>query len=455
MNLRFLCRLYSLFCLSPTETKSIQIMKYNSLQFFLIASDKNFGLCVKNVFLPLKSYPYSTRKVSCISHVNRMIRLIIMFFITLPLTLNAQPVLEGTVQIRVNDPAVTVTADRLSAKVNETVTVTLQGLVTGKKAMVKVGSTFGKEEVEVAIVEEGTTYTFTMPAYPVFIDVDIRATGESTTAFYRLSVETLGVSEGKVVMAVTGATDGDVVSSGSSYQIKAGAKVTARLQTPLADGLSLLSIRGYAPDGSWQMTPLAGTDGKVPMEVTFTMPPTEVVLRFSIHEQSIPDPGPDPVPVYYNVTIPSVEGVATDPVAGTYRVEAWDNFVFYLTLGEDYDQSVPVVTTDRGDELTPRANDGAYIVKSVRQHVIVGIDGIRRNPAVGNEEIGKPTGGFSLHCSGNTLYICNDRPEVARIYTFGGSLVRTVKVAAGVQAVELPRGSYIVRIGEKGSKIVL
>lgn len=453
MNLRFLCRLHSPFCLSPTETKSIQIMKHKSLQFFLITSDKNFGLCAKNAFLPLKSYLYSTRKVSCISHVNRMIRLIITFFITLPLTLNAQPVLEGTVQIRVNDPAVAVTADRLSAKVNETVTVTLQGLVTGKKATVKAGSTFGKEEVEVAIVEEGTTYTFIMPAFPVFIDVDVRAAGESTTTFYSLSVETLGVSEGKVVMAVTGATGEDVVSSGSSYQVKAGAKVTARLQTPLADGLSLLSIRGYAPDGSWQMTPLAGTDGKVPTEVTFTMPPTEVVLRFSIHEQSIPDP--DPVPVYYDVTIPSVEGVATDPVAGTYRVKAWDNFVFYLTLDKDYDQSVPVVTTDRGDELTPRASDGAYIVQSVRQDVVVSIDGIRRNPAVGNEEVGKPSGGFSLHCSGNSLYICNDRPEVARIYAFGGSLVRTVKVAAGVQAVELPRGSYIVRIGEKGTKIVL
>lgn len=378
-----------------------------------------------------------------------------MAFIILPLTLNAQPVLEGTVQIRVNDPAVTVTADKLSAKVNETVTVTLQGLATGKKATVKAGSTFGKEDVEVAIVEEGATYIFTMPAFPVFIDVDVRAADESTTAFYRLSVETLGVSEGKVAMAVTGATDEDVVSSGSSYQVKAGAKVTARLQTPLADGLSLLSIRGYAPDGSWQMTPLAGTDGKVPMEVTFTMPPTEVVLRFSIHEQSTPDPGPDPVPVYYNVTIPSVEGVATDPVAGTYRVEAWGSFVFYLTLGKDYDQSVPVVTTDRGDELTPRASDGAYIVKSVRQDVAVSIDGIRHNPAVGNEEIGKGAGGLSLRSSENTLYICNDRPEVARIYTFSGSLVRTVKVAAGVQAVELPRGSYIVRIGEKGTKIVL
>ena len=37
-------------------------------------------------------------------------------------------------------------------------------------------------------------------------------------------------------------------------------------------------------------------------------------------------PDPDPEPTYYTVTLPSVEGATTDPVAGDYDVESWDNF---------------------------------------------------------------------------------------------------------------------------------
>lgn len=155
------------------------------------------------------------------------------------------------------------------------------------------------------------------------------------------------------------------------------------------------------------------------------------------------------------MTIPPVEGAVTDPAAGSHRIEAGEDFCFYLTLDKDYDRSTPVVTTDRGDELTPRTSDGAYVVRTVRQNIAIRIDGIRRNTAVSNEKIETPAAGFSLSSSGNTLHIYNDLPGVARIYTFGGSLVRTVDVEAGMQSVQLSRGVYIVRMGEESLKIVL
>ncbi len=385
-----------------------------------------------------------------------VLRLLSLFLICSIPILKAQSTLQGTVQTRVNDPAVTVTVDNPSAKKGDQVTVQLKGLEAGKSATVTAGRTFGGTEVGVSI--NGEEYTFTMPDHPVYVDVKIQAVSGGNPGSYPLTVETPGVSAGKVTVTVTTKADGNLTPSGSSYNVKTGAQVTARLQTPLASRLSLLSIRGYAPDGSWQLTPLVGTDGEEPTEVTFTMPSKAVVLRFTIHEETTPDPGPGPTPgpdpVYYDITLPVVEGAATDPVAGTYRVKAWDSFLFYLTPDKNHDQSVAVVTTDRGDMLTPRSSDGAYVVERVRQDITVRIEGIRSNPPVANEEIRKEVEGISLYRSGNTLYVQSDRAASVGIYTFGGSLVRTVKVEAGVLPVELPRGAYIVRMGEKSQKVI-
>ncbi|WP_301039016.1 GLUG motif-containing protein, partial [Parabacteroides goldsteinii] len=93
-----------------------------------------------------------------------------------------------------------------------------------------------------------------------------------------------------------------------------------------------------------------------------------------------PTPPPPPAPIYYSVFLPSVEGAVTDPVAGTYDVESWSTFRFYLTIDTAYSQSQPVVTTSRGETLQPRTSDGAYLLKYVRTDVEVYIDGILLNP---------------------------------------------------------------------------
>ncbi|WP_285826415.1 GLUG motif-containing protein, partial [Parabacteroides goldsteinii] len=101
-----------------------------------------------------------------------------------------------------------------------------------------------------------------------------------------------------------------------------------------------------------------------------------------------PTPPPPPAPIYYSVFLPSVEGAVTDPVAGTYDVESWSTFRFYLTIDTAYSQSQPVVTTSRGETLQPRTSDGAYLLKYVRTDVEVYIDGILLTPPpVANEPI--------------------------------------------------------------------
>ena len=122
-----------------------------------------------------------------------------------------------------------------------------------------------------------------------------------------------------------------------------------------------------------------------------------------------------PDPIYYTVTIPAVEGATTDPVAGEYQVESWSSFRFYLTLDSDYNQSEPVVTTDRGETLIPRTSDGAYIVKYVHDDVAISIDGIVKNPdPVANEEL--QTEGIRIYAANGYLHIHTSKPENATCY---------------------------------------
>ena len=165
-------------------------------------------------------------------------------------------------------------------------------------------------------------------------------------------------------------------------------------------------------------------------------------------------PDPDPEPTYYTVTLPSVEGAATDPVAGSYDVESWDNFRFYLTLDADYNQSVPVVTTDRGETITPRTSDGAYIVKYVRSDLVISIGGIVKNPPpVANAEI---QSGTRIFTRDGSLFITTDRSARAQVIALTGQLIRSLSLPAGTTRVDaLATGVYIVRLDDGMTRKVI
>lgn len=167
---------------------------------------------------------------------------------------------------------------------------------------------------------------------------------------------------------------------------------------------------------------------------------------------SIPDP--DPEPTYYTVTLPSVEGAATDPLAGSYDVESSDNFRFYLTLDADYNQSVPVVTTSRGETITPRTSDGAYIVKYVHSDLVISIGGIAKNPPpVANAEI---QSGTRIFTRDGSLFITTDRPARAQVFALTGQQIRSLDLPAGTTHVDaLATGVYIVRLDDGMTRKVI
>lgn len=215
--------------------------------------------------------------------------------------------------------------------------------------------------------------------------------------------------------------------------------------TPANDKYELeeLTVNGSKFDSG---SPYTVTDD---VTVSATFSPKEV------KPDPVPDPEPEPTPVYNTVTLPVVEGAVTDPVAGKYEIESWSSFRFYLTLNKEYDKSEPIVTTDRGETITPRSSDGAYIIRYVRTDLRIFIDGIAKNPApVANEKI--EASHPKVWKTDNFLHIQAITDGQGFIYTAEGKLQKICRLVAGeIETVQLPAGIYLIRIGRDSFKVVL
>ena len=207
---------------------------------------------------------------------------------------------------------------------------------------------------------------------------------------------------------------------------------------------------GYTFQG-WYDDPSGGTKVE-----TVTEPQTLYARWKAV---PVPEPDPEPAPtIYYTVTLPFVEGAATDPVAGDYDVESWSTFRFYLTLDSAYSESQPIVTTDRGETLVPRTSDGAYLVKYVRTDVEVYIDGIEKNNPVANEPI--RTAAPEPEIWSEDACLCIRLPEglptsPVRIFTPEGRLLDSFRSTPGLNRRQLPTGIYIVQVGATVRKVAI
>ncbi len=191
---------------------------------------------------------------------------------------------------------------------------------------------------------------------------------------------------------------------------------------------------------------------------TIEMPDADLWLSADFNYQD-PTPPPPPPTVYYTVSLPSVEGTVTDPSAGSYEVESWSTFCFYLMPEPDYSESEPVVTTSRGETIMPRTSDGAYLVKYVRTDVEIFIDGIVKNlPPVANEPIRAVAPEPEIW--NEDACLCIRLPEgmptsPVRIFTPEGRLLHAFRSTPGLNRRQLPTGIYILQVGDTVRKVLI
>ena len=284
-----------------------------------------------------------------------------------------------------------------------------------KNGSLKVYKT-GDENTTVAL--SGTS--FNMPAYGVTV------TAEFEQIPYQITISSM--ENGNIT-----ASPGTEVAEG----------VEVALTVSPADGYRLKSgsLQVYKTGDANTTVALSGN--------SFRMPAYDVTVMAEF--EGIPAPLP---PVYYTVTLPSVKGATTDPAPGDYEVESSENFRFYLTLDEDYNQSEPIVTTDRGETITPRSSDGAYIVKYIRNDVEIFIDGIVKNPdPVANETV--DTGGIKIYAANGYLHIQAPQPEQVHIFAPNGRLLKAFRTSGNEEQIALPKGIYLIRVTNQCVKVVL
>ena len=356
-------------------------------------------------------------------------------------------------------------------------TLTGDGTITATQVTLQGNATLDNVKTQKTVIADGTTSVITLTGTSNDLGTITNAgtltlNADEGTTITVASVDNSGtfIDNTGSVTVVTGAASLDLTGSGAmpSDETAIG-RVTLTAKPAVAEGADVSYQWQKQGNGNWTnvsnpytraavagspdfTTSISGTYrcritvGKGGVSTTLlTLPATATV-------NSIPDP--DPEPTYYTVTLPSVEGATTDPVAGDYDVESSDNFRFYLTLDADYNQSVPVVTTSRGETITPRTSDGAYIVKYVRSDLVISIGGIVKNPPpVANAEIQSGTRIFTR--DGN-LFITTDRPARAQVIALTGQLIRSLSLPAGTTRVDaLAIGVYIVRLDDGMTRKVI
>lgn len=330
------------------------------------------------------------------------------------------------------------------------------------------------KETEIAV---GTTSVITLTG-----------TGNALGAITNAGTLTLNADEGTTITVISVANNGTFidntgsvtkVTGNASLDLSAGdampsdqtatGQVTLTAKPAVAEGADVSYQWQKQENGSWTDVSNPYTRAAVAGSPDFTtnisgtyrcritvekgsVSTTLLTLPATATVNSTPDP--DPEPTYYTVTLPSVEGAATDPVAGSYDVESSDNFRFYLTLDADYNQSVPVVTTSRGETITPRTSDGAYIVKYVHSDLVISIGGIVKNPPpVANAEI---QSGTRIFTRDGSLFITTDRPARAQVFALTGQQIRSLDLPAGTTHVDaLTTGVYIVRLDDGMTRKVI
>lgn len=218
---------------------------------------------------------------------------------------------------------------------------------------------------------------------------------------------------------------------------KVADKTVLTVQATAANGYRLESITATPKDG--QAVTLANNG-------TYQMTENEVTFRATFKSTYVP-----PVPTYYTVTLPEVEGATTNPKAGTRTVEEGYSFSFSLTLHEGYESSQPVVKAN-GRVVIPRESDGKYVIRNIGEDTEITIEGITKDDPTGNATI---EGEIKVRAIGSALHIYLPKAETVRVYTLSGLLYEQKDLSAGNTQMQLSSGMYFVKIGEATYKIVI
>ncbi|MDD2954060.1 MAG: leucine-rich repeat protein [Parabacteroides sp.] len=201
-------------------------------------------------------------------------------------------------------------------------------------------------------------------------------------------------------------------------------------------------------------------DGEYRCLMTSTVTPTTPVTKTETPAVSstltayvtvtVTEPEPDPV-YHYTVKIPEIEGATLSVTSGYHIVEEGYSFDFTIALNADYDQSTPLVKAN--EEIIEPDAQGRYVIRWIYTDQIVNISGIVKNLPTGIDQIEGTTA--KVWSADGTLYIYTPEAADVHIVNFSGKTIQTIRKIDGEYHARLPKGHYIVTIGDDTFKIAL
>lgn len=171
-----------------------------------------------------------------------------------------------------------------------------------------------------------------------------------------------------------------------------------------------------------------------------------------------PDKPDNTKPVTYKVSLPSVEGIHTNPVADNYDIEAWGSFKFTITIEEGYRMlSLPIVKVNDSKIAFSSRTDTTftYKIQYIRTPKDISITGIVKDPATANNAIKAPEENIKI--INGVAYITVAKPTIFKVVEINGNIT-IYNLSPGVTPIyNLPKANVLLFSfdGKKAEKIII
>ena len=175
----------------------------------------------------------------------------------------------------------------------------------------------------------------------------------------------------------------------------------------------------------------------------------EITVKEKEEEEPEEPVTPD-YPDYYNIYVDECEGVTVE--TSTNVVREGNSMSFTVEVAEGYTAENMTVKVKRSlfgytDVIEPN-EEGKYEIRNIWTEIYITVEGVEKETPTGIEEIT----GVKVYTKDGSLYVQTPKQEEVRIISISGAVIKN-ETQIGLKRYDLPRGIYIICIGEERVKV--
>ena len=153
---------------------------------------------------------------------------------------------------------------------------------------------------------------------------------------------------------------------------------------------------------------------------------------------------------YYNIYVDECEGVTVE--TSTNVVREGNSMSLTVEVADGYTAENMTVKVKRSlfgytDVIEPN-EEGKYEIRNIWTEIYITVEGVEKEIPTGIEEIT----GVKVYTKEGSLYVQTPKQEEVRIISISGVVIKN-ETQIGLKRYDLPRGIYIICIGEERMKV--